>query len=530
MVVILSVCGGALVGLSPWQRRQVLTRPVIAPVRAKNIRFRSHHRGSHRKGGGDVTDIIVTDVSVGNLYDGYMETRFVGRQEELARLAEWWESRDPRPALVWGRRRVGKTALLQRFAEDRRFVFHTGADRGTGELAEFSRQVALAVPEAKRDLATRPYHSWDEAFDSLSGYAESEPLLLVIDEFPEVAAAVPDITGILRAFLDRAHGRTGLRILLCGSAVRTMQAIQEYRSPLYGRFDLAMQLHPFRPHEAADMLPSLEPADRAVVYGIVGGMPLYLSWWKQDASIRDNVLRLACTPDGRMLAEGDLVLATEAGQGEHMAGVLRAIASGRTRHNEIADETGIDPSRTLRDLATLRLIERLQPVTDSGRTRRRIYRIADNFLAFFLGVLAPFRGEIDRGLGQTAINAVISGIDDHMGPAWEEAFRDHLRLLAVTGRLDRDDVVAIGPWWRDGGSEIDAVGLAGRGRTPFLAGESKWSARVNAARIKATLTAKAAGLASDPGSLRYVVCGRELVEHADPDTIVVTAADIFAQS
>ena len=458
-----------------------------------------------------------------------METSFVGRQDELASLAGWWSASAPRPALISGRRRVGKTALLQHFAAGRRFVFHTGANRaGDGELTEFSRQVAAAVPEVRPDLADRPYHSWDEAFDGLGRYSADEPLLLIIDEFPELVAAVPDITGILRAFLDRAHGRTGLRIMLCGSAVRTMQAIQEYRSPLYGRFDLAMQLHPFRPHEAAEMLHHLGPADRAMVYGIVGGMPLYLSWWKQETSVRDNLLRLACTPDGRMLVEGDLVLATETGQGDQMAAVLRAIAHGRTRHNEIADETRIDPTRTLRDLLALRLIERLQPVTDSGRTRRRIYRITDNFLAFYLGILSSFRGEIDRGLGRTVINAVTAGISDHMGSAWEEAFRDHLRLRAVTGRLDRDDVVAIGPWWRDGGGEIDAVGLAGRERVPFLAGESKWSERVNASRVKAALSAKTAELTSDPGSLRYVVCGRELVEGADRETLVVTAADIFA--
>jgi uncharacterized protein len=180
-----------------------------------------------------------------------------------------------------------------------------------------------------------------------------------------------------------------------------------------------------------------------------------------------------------MLAEGDLVLATEGGQGEHMTAVLRAIATGRTRYNEIADDTRIDPSRTLRDLVTLRLVERIQPVTETGRTRRRIYSVGDNFLAFFLRILSPFRGEIERGLGKSVLNAVIDGIDDHLGSAWEESFRDHLRLRAVSGQLDRDDVVAIGPWWRDGGSEIDVVGLAGRARAPFLAGEAKWSRRVD---------------------------------------------------
>jgi AAA+ ATPase superfamily predicted ATPase len=458
-----------------------------------------------------------------------MDTAFVGRRDELARLEAWWDLTSPRPALIWGRRRVGKTALLQRFGEGRRNVFYTGGNRtGNGELTELSRQVSASVPEAMRDLAARPYQSWDEALDSLAQYARTEPLLLIIDEFPEVATAVPDIAGVLRAFLDRAHGRTGLRILLCGSAVRTMQAIQHYRAPLYGRFDLTIQLHPFRPHEAAEMLPRVSPADRAVVYGIVGGMPLYLSWWHQDASIRDNLLRLACTPDGRMLVEGDLVLATEASQGGHTAAALQAIAMGRTRHNEIADDLKVDPTRVLSDLVTLRLVERIIPVTETARTRRRIYRIADNFLAFFLGVLSPFRGEIDRGLGNGVLNAVLSGLADHMGSPWEEAFRDHLRLLADTGRLGRDDVVAIGSWWRESDSQIDAVGLAGRSREPFLVGEAKWSANVNAARLGASLYAKALKLVPDPDLLSYVVCGRDRVEHANPDTLVITAAQIFS--
>jgi hypothetical protein len=81
-----------------------------------------------------------------------------------------------------------------------------------------------------------------------------------------------------------------------------------------------------------------------------------------------------------------------------------------------------------------------------------------------------------------------------------------------------DDVVAVGSWWRDGGSDIDAVGLAGRGRVPFLVGESKWLARVNPPHIKAVLTVKAAELTPDPGLLRYVVCARERVERADPSS------------
>ncbi|MBB5962355.1 ATP-binding protein [Planomonospora venezuelensis] len=452
---------------------------------------------------------------------------FVGRQEQLEALREWWEEPNARPALLWGRRRVGKTALLQEFASDKPVIFHTGGNRTPHrELEELSYRVAAGTPSSTRDLLSRPFGNWDEVLDHLGREARDEPLLLVLDEFPEMISRAPELEGVLRAFLDHSHGRTKLRIILCGSAVRTMRSIQEYRAPLYGRFDLTMQLHPFRPHEAAEMLPELTPPDRALVYGLLGGMPLYLSWWRQELSIEDNLRRLACRPDARMIREGDLVLATEAGQGVHLAATLQAIAEGCTKHNEIADAIGADPTRTLNDLLALRLVERLQPVTESARTRRKVYRITDNFLAFYLGTLSRVLPEIDRGLGETVLPVLAASLDDHMGDVWEEAFRDHLRLRAAE---IGPEVVAIGPWWRgDGQHQIDAVALSGRSRTPVLVGEAKWGRKVNAGRIKADLVAKAAHLARNPGELRYAVCARETVSNADADVLCVTAADIFA--
>ncbi|MFE3449746.1 ATP-binding protein [Nonomuraea sp. NPDC059194] len=452
---------------------------------------------------------------------------FVGRHEQLARLREWWEDPYPRPALVWGRRRVGKTALLREFASDKRTVFHTGGGRTPHrELEELSFRAAASLTSATRDLRSRPYRTWDEALDSLAREADKEPLLLILDEFPELIRSAAEIEGVLRAFLDHAHGHSHLRIILCGSAVRTMRAIQEYRAPLYGRFDLTMQLHPFRPHEAAAMLPELNPARRALVYGILGGMPLYLSWWRSELSVERNLARLACHPDAKMIREGDLVLATEAGQGVHLAATLQAIAEGHTKHNEIADAIRADPTRTLNDLLALRLVERVQPVTETARSRRRIYRIADNFLAFYLGPLSRVLPEIDRGLGETVLPALVASLDDHLGGAWEEAFRDHLRLRAAELA---PDVVAIGPWWRaDGQHEIDAVALAGRSRRPIVAGEAKWAKKVNGAKLVTGLAAKAARLTDDLSGLRYAVAAREEIVHAPDGTFCVTADDVFA--
>ncbi|CAN5775712.1 ATP-binding protein [soil metagenome] len=454
---------------------------------------------------------------------------FVNRRDELAALDDWWARfATGTMGILWGRRRVGKTALLRRFAEGKRAIFFTGSSRTHSDQLAALSSAAASVVDGRRDLVARPFFDWEEALEMLAGVATDEPVLLVLDEFPELVAISPELPGVIRAAWDRLQSVTSLRILFCGSAVRTMQAMQQERSPLYGRFDLTLQLHPFRPHEAAMMLPDLSVSERASVWGIVGGVPLYLQWWDQEASLRDNVLRLACTPGSPLLTEGALVLATEAQSGDITRQVLYAIAGGRTKHNEIADAVRADPTRTLERLVELRMVERLFPVTeDPRRTRKRTYRIADNFLAFYLGALDRHLAEIERGLGKSIVTTLLDELDVHFGHTWEEAFRMHLRRVAAGGELS-SDVVAVGPYWSAGHDpgEIDAVVLAGPGRKPILAGEAKWGRRVDVRRVTQDLARKAGAIPGARPGIRLCLCTREPVE-APEGILAVTAEDIF---
>jgi hypothetical protein len=369
---------------------------------------------------------------------------FVKRERQLAALSDWWSRPNPRPAIVWGRRRVGKTALLREFARGRRTVFHTGAERAQqAEPRLLSSTVAATVADPLRDLDRRPYTDWDDALEHLARLAADEPLLLILDEFPELVATSPELPGVLRAFLDRGHEHAKLRILLCGSAVRVMEAAQDYRAPLYGRFDLTLLVHPFTPAEAALLLPDLSPGDRALVYCLLGGVPLYLSWWDQSAEPRTNLAMLACRPGAPLLNEAQLVLATEVDRGGHAAAVLQGIASGKTKHHGIKSLIRTEPARVLERLIELRLVERLQPVTDPPTSRRRAYRVTDNLLAFYLGVLDRYRSEINQGLGESILPVLLKDLDDHLGAPWEAAVRTHVRCLAVDGVIG-DDIVAVG--------------------------------------------------------------------------------------
>jgi hypothetical protein len=428
--------------------------------------------------------------------------------------------------VVWGRRRVGKTVLIEHFAGARRTVFHTGSRRPVADELRTLSEAASGVAD-DRDLHHHPFHDWADALATLARAAQGSPLLLVLDEFPELVETVPELPSIIRAQWDRITATSQLRLLLCGSAVRTMEAMREERAPLYGRIDLSLLLHPFHPHEAAALLPALPPAERAAVWGIVGGVPLYLQWWDQGKSVRDNLGELACQPASLLLSEGQLVLATEGDAGDLARQVLYAVAAGRTKHNEIADSVRADPTRTLERLTELRLLERITPVTeDARRTRRRIYRIADNFLAFWLAVLAPHIAEIERGLGDGILPVILEELEDFMGPRYEDAFRAHLRRLADSGRLG-PSIAAIGPYWTaaEDPAEIDAVVLAGRNREAVLVGEANWARRLNASAIVRDLQRKSAHLPRASQDLRFAVCGRERVDgHAD---MIITAEDIF---
>ena len=462
-----------------------------------------------------------------------MNVAFVNRVDELAALERWWAGPAGAIGIVWGRRRVGKTALLEHFAAGRRAVFHTGARRpAPDELRILSAEAAPALGGSFRDLAARPFADWTDAFETLAAAAADEPLLLVLDEVPELIEVVPELPSILRAVWDRLRPRTKLRVLLCGSAVRTMEAMQEQREPLYGRFDLALTLHPMRPHEVALMLPSLAPAERALVWGIVGGVPQYLSLWDQSRDVASNLATLVANPAGQLLVEGELVMATEGGHGELTSQVLYAIAAGRTKFNEIRDAVRTDPTRTLERLRALRLIERMLPVTEDERhTRRRLYRIADNFLAFWLGAVSRHRSQIELGLGQTILPVLLRELDDHMGARWEEAFRAHLRRLADAGELGAE-VVAIGPYWSTGSvagdaNEIDAVVLRGRERAAALVGEAKWARRVDGARLRWELEQKARALPRVAAGLTYAVGARDEVAGGE-GLLRVTARDVFS--
>lgn len=470
---------------------------------------------------------------------------FVNRERELAALTEWWERPGPQLGVVWGRRRVGKSRLIAHWAEGRRTVFHVARNRTLQqELRSLSETAGPVLGLRRRSLTDRPFTDWDDAFDAFATAAESEPLLVVIDEFPELVRNDETAPSALRAIWEKI-GDAKLRLLLCGSSVRLMEQLLEERAPLYGRTTLRLHLQPFAPHEAALMLPRLSPAERAKAWGVCGGNPSYLSLWDQSGSLGDNLRRLVCSPQGLLLTEGDLVLSTEdfpgGGRDRVAERILRAIAGGRTRFSEIEHETGVHPARPLRALQEMRLVDRVQPVGAKPHSRKALYRVSDNFLAFWLTVVDRRQSAIQQGLGEGVLPVMEEAFDDYMGDRWEEAFRAHLRrVLATDERVA--PLVELGRFWKErvgrgeDPCELDAVGLSGRSRQVSLLGEAKWAKHASGGRLAHDLERKLEGCGLERRSSILLAVGARERVNAEASgltspygTVVpITADDVFA--
>ncbi len=433
-----------------------------------------------------------------------MPTRLIDRERELAALNAATSARNGQLVVVWGRRRTGKTYLLQAFSEPRRCVYYTATQQSAPvELAAFTDAVRAALGSDGLPPGYA-FPDWTTALDLVTERTRGERLIVVLDEFPYLADSTRGLESIIQRWWDRTGRSSSVMLVLCGSAVAYMAQIAGAAAPLHQRATAAIHVAPLDYRAAGQFVPSLPPAERAVVYGVLGGTPLYLEQWDAGASRRENLIRLFGNPVAPLVDAAELVLSGELPELEGAFRILQAVALGRTRPSEIADYARVTVERPLKRLTTLGVLERRVPALDDpARTKRAHYRILDPYFAFWFRFIGSQRSQIARGLGtQLVDNKILPGLDDHMGQVFEEMAREHARDLAASGELDADRV---DPWWSpDGTHEIDVVGVTGFGHIGFV-GTAKWSARPLGDAVLANLDGHAAALPGyRPGNPRLV--------------------------
>lgn len=355
-----------------------------------------------------------------------MNNIIVDREREQQRLRELAAEGEPRMALVYGRRRVGKTYLLTHLWGDRAFYFTAS----TVTPEQNRRQLIAQVSDwTGREHRPEDYPTWRTVFRLLLSLEADEPLIVVLDEFQYFGEDEQDLVGVTSELNAVWEGPQRpdrpVLLVLSGSATRTLEALDTGGAPLYGRLAWKAQLDPFDYWDAAAMTPFERPRDRACAYGVFGGMPRYLASVDTTRTFAENVTRLMLSPRGDVRGQVETALLQEQGLRDipKYVGILRAIGAGRTELSEIADLAGLAKHTSARQkverLVELGYVER-QRNFGAGRTTPWRYRLADPAFRFYHEFVTRYETALETSDPADVWQAHIAPqLDRYMGHLFE---------------------------------------------------------------------------------------------------------------
>jgi len=341
---------------------------------------------------------------------------------------------------------------------------------------------ALAQSADDEVLRVQPPANWPAVLATIERLAARERLLLVLDEIPYWVARDESLPSVLQNWWDERGRRLNLMLVLCGSAVQMMENLLTGAAPLAGCLTGRLALRPLDYRAAAELVGYDDPILSLSAYGILGGIPLYLSFFRSDRSLGENIAQAIASPTARLYVEPQAVFAAHhrSYDAPQVMAVLRAIAHGRHRWSEIADAANVPAASLARMMepliGDLGLVERVLPVTEPHPTRTYFtqYHLADNFFRFWFRFIEPNQGPIEFGAGEQVVGMILSQLSDYLGLPFEALCRDWLRLASAAGTLPVHPV-RVGTWWTPD-HQLDVVGLDERGQAVAV-GEAKWHAQ-----------------------------------------------------
>lgn len=391
---------------------------------------------------------------------------FIGRTHELAVLEELADSGKPELFVLYGRRRVGKTELLQRLSEGRRAVYFLAAQVREKDSLRAFREALKEGLGGDPLLDSIEFPDWSTALGFAAERAGGERLVVVLDEFPYLCDSSKGLPSQIQQFWDTRGKRSQLMLVLCGSQVSFMEKeVLAERSPLFGRRTGQRRLEPLRPIEALEFFPGWPMRERVLAYACVGGMPAYLRRFDTKHTLLENLGREVLRPEGYLFDEVQFLLRSELTTPHTYNSILAAIATGADKAGDIALHVGVDSptaAKYLHVLRELRLIEREVPVSeDPLRSRKGRYRIADRFLGFHFRHLQPNLSLVHAGRGGRVLEEFVQpDLPRLYDDARVDFILDHLHREAA--ELVGDELVEIG---RHDGAWVRTVARTARGRT-----------------------------------------------------------------
>lgn len=402
---------------------------------------------------------------------------FIGRENELNTLNKLYNSDKFEFAVIYGRRRVGKTALISEFVKDKDTIFFTGVETNAKQnLDNFSR----CIMEYSTGIAVNTsFPNFQSALEHVFELAKTKRIVLVIDEYPYVARASKSLASTLQLLIDKNKDTSKLLLILCGSSMSYMEDhVLAYKAPLYGRRTAQFKIKPFEFFEACRYFQKLSGEDKALAYGIVGGTPQYLMQLNDNLSIEDNIKNTHLNPASSIFEEPNNLLKQEVREPAIYNAVITAIATGSSKMNEISNKIDEDTSvcaTYIKNLMTLGIVKKESPYGEKS-SRKTIYSIEDNMFRFWYRFVPENISVISRGATNLAYSRIAPELPSYMGGVFEDICKQYLWKLLLEGKC-AVNFSDIGRWWgaNPKTKSQEEIDIMGTDKDTALFAECKWT-------------------------------------------------------
>ena len=403
---------------------------------------------------------------------------FIGRERELNALEKLYTSNKFEFAVIYGRRRVGKTALINRFLGAKKAVYFMGVESNAKQnLENFSKSIIEYSSGIETETS---FLSFQAALEYVFRLAEKERLVLAIDEYPYVARSSKSLASTLQLLIDKYRDSSKLMLILCGSSMSYMEDhVLAYKAPLYGRRTAQMKILPFDFEETCHYFKKLSDEDKALIYGIVGGTPQYLLQMNDALSIEDNIKNTFLNPVSFLYEEPINLLKQEVREPAIYTAIITAIAAGASRMSEISGKVGEDTnvcSAYIKNLMSLGIVQKETPYGEK-ESRKSVYSIEDNMFRFWHRFVLENNSVIARGAADLVYRRIEPKLSDYMGKVFEDICKQYLWKQLLTGKCPVE-FTSLGRWWGNDPiekcqAEIDIMGEQDKNTALFA--ECKWT-------------------------------------------------------
>lgn len=403
---------------------------------------------------------------------------FVGREKELNILNNQFRSDKFEFTVIYGRRRVGKTAIINEFIKNKKAIYFTGVESNAKQNLQNLSQSILSF---EQDMPIESeFSSFQTALDFVFQKSLRERIVLVIDEYPYVAKSSNSLASTLQLLIDRHKDKSKLFLILCGSSMSYMEDhVLAYKAPLYGRRTAQIKVQPFGFLEACKYFDNFSDEDKALAYGVVGGTPQYLLQINDKISLKDNIKNIYLNSASFLFEEPTNLLKQEVREPAIYNAIITAVANGASKLSEIATKVGEETSvcsAYLKNLISLEIIKKESPYGEKN-SRKTVYSIEDNMFRFWYRFVADNMSIISRGADELAYKKIEPYLSDYMGAVFEDISKQYLWSILLKGDCPVN-FADIGRWWGTNPKtrtqeEIDIVGFESKETALFA--ECKWT-------------------------------------------------------